>query len=108
MDLNVILQEIDVQADWIGLREVKETATVRAVRDGHPQANMAETTQGLMVEVLADGQFSYFGTNSMDMSSVQHAAELAVKQVIIFQELVGNELIRFYHPFFIPTKRLIN
>ena len=61
LNLHKALATIDVNADWVGLREVKETTTYRVVRDGNPQANSRNTDHGVMVEVLADGHFGYYG-----------------------------------------------
>ncbi|MDR3606397.1 MAG: TldD/PmbA family protein [Oligoflexia bacterium] len=69
-------------ADWVGLREVRETTTIRQVRDGKPQANDASTTHGVMIEVLAQGQFGYAATGKMDPESLQQAAELAHQQAL--------------------------
>ncbi|NQV49943.1 MAG: TldD/PmbA family protein [Candidatus Marinimicrobia bacterium] len=79
MDLNAILSGIDVRADWIGLRYVKENTGFRLVRDGNPEANTRESKQGLMVEVLVNGQFAYYGTSRLDRAGIQAAAEHAVK-----------------------------
>mgnify|MGYP001202840295 CR=1 FL=1 len=38
-NLNTILSNINIKADWIGLREVKESTTYRIIRDGNPQTN---------------------------------------------------------------------
>lgn len=74
------LNAIDVPADWIGLREVDERTTVRLIRDGHPQTNARAKTNGIMVEVLADGQFGYVGTNDISKNGIQKAAEKAYQQ----------------------------
>jgi predicted Zn-dependent protease len=79
MDLNNILTSIDVQADWVGLRYVKENTDFRIVRDGKPEANSRESSQGVMVEVLVDGQFAYYGTSRLDVAGIQAAAQMAVK-----------------------------
>ncbi len=79
MDLNAILSGIDVRADWIGLRYVKENTGFRLVRDGNPEANSRESKQGLMVEVLVNGQFAYYGTSRLDRAGIQSAAEHAVR-----------------------------
>lgn len=78
MDLQAILSRIDVKADYIGLRYVKENTSFRLVRDGKPDANTRESKQGLMVEVLVNGQFAYYGTSRMDAQGVQDAAQRAV------------------------------
>ncbi|MEJ2611321.1 MAG: TldD/PmbA family protein [Candidatus Thiodiazotropha sp.] len=79
MDLTKLLGQLDVKADWIGLRYVDEITTFRWLRDGHPQANNRSNSQGLMVEVLVDGQFAYYATSRIDIMSVQTAAEKAVQ-----------------------------
>ena len=80
LNLHKALATIDVNADWVGLREVKETTTYRVVRDGNPQANSRNTDHGVMVEVLADGQFGYYGCNNLNYENIQNAAEKALKQ----------------------------
>lgn len=79
MDLHQILSGIDVRADWIGLRYVKENTGFRLVRDGKPEANTRESKQGVMVEVLVNGQFAYYGTSRLDQPGIQAAAEQAVR-----------------------------
>jgi len=80
IDLKNLLSAVDVPADWVGIREVSETHTPRIVRDGVPQMNASHTTQGLMVEVLANGQFGYYGTPNMTNESVARAAKKAFAQ----------------------------
>ena len=70
LNLNDIISKIDLPIDWIGLREVKEKTTYRIIRDGNPQANMQNSSNGIMVEVLVDGQFGYFGSRNMDLDSI--------------------------------------
>jgi len=81
-DLQKSLNALDLPADWIGLRQVSETATTRYVRDGKPQANGRSKTQGVMVEVLANGQFGYGATNRLEPESIRLAAEMAYQQAI--------------------------
>ncbi|MCF6237899.1 MAG: hypothetical protein L3J79_03650 [Candidatus Marinimicrobia bacterium] len=78
MDLQAILSGIDVPADWVGLRYVKEDTGFRLVRDGKPEENTRESKQGIMVEVLVDGQFAYYGTSRLDAAGIQAAAGQAV------------------------------
>lgn len=73
-----LLGQLDVAADWIGLRYVDEITTSRWVRDCKPQSNNRDRTRGIMVEVLVDGQFAYTATRGVDIENVQLAAETAV------------------------------
>ena len=80
LDLQSLLAAVDVPADWVGIREVTETHSPRIVRDGVPEVNGCFTTQGLMVEVLADGQFGYYGTPNMTDIGISDAAKKAYGQ----------------------------
>jgi predicted Zn-dependent protease len=80
LDLQRLLAAVDVPADWVGIREVTETHSPRVVRDGVPEVNGYFTTQGLMVEVLADGQFGYYGTPNMTAVGISDAAKKAFVQ----------------------------
>jgi predicted Zn-dependent protease len=85
-DLHQVLDVLDIPADWVGLRQVTETTTVRYIRDRKPQSNGKSLSQGVMVEVLAQGQFGYAATNQLDPVSLQAAARLAYKQAIAASE----------------------
>jgi len=80
MNLKKLLAGINIDADWIGLREVKETATYRVVRDNNPASNHRDHSHGIMIEVLKNGQFGYCATNQFGLESIQKAAEQALIQ----------------------------
>ena len=92
INLHKALASIDINADWVGLRKVKEITTYRAVRDGNPQANSRNTDHGVMVEVLADGQFGYYGCNNLNHESIKNAAEKALTQA---KESAKNPIYKF-------------
>jgi len=80
-DLKIALSHIDLpQAEWIGLREVKEINTTRYVRDRFPQSNGRSLSHGVMIEVLVDGQFGYASTNHLDLANIQLTAQRAYQQ----------------------------
>ena len=80
-DLKVALAHIDLpSAEWIGLREVQEFNTTRYIRDRQPQSNGRNQSHGLMIEVLADGQFGYASTNHLDLANIQLTAQRAYQQ----------------------------
>ena len=87
MKLDVNLQEllgsVDVPADWIGLREYYEVHTPRMIRDGVPVENGKYVTHGVMVEVLVNGQFGYYGTPNLSNQGVSDAANKAYQQAMI-------------------------
>jgi predicted Zn-dependent protease len=74
------LNSLDLSADWIGLRGMKESRQERYVRDEIPQGNGKELSQGVMVEVLVNGQIGYAATNRLHLEGVQSAAQTAFAQ----------------------------
>ena len=50
------------------------------IRDGVPVANGRYATHGIMVEILVDGQFGYYGTPDISKSGVEHASRNAFDQ----------------------------
>ncbi len=79
MSLKDHLERLDVAADWVGLRWVSERTTNRIVRDGKPEINHSDLSQGVMVEVLVEGQFAYGSTRRTDAEGIRAAAEQAVE-----------------------------
>jgi predicted Zn-dependent protease len=81
-ELSKAIAALNISADWIGLRAVKDSSAYRSVRDGNPQSNGKTLSQGVMVEVLVNGQIGYGATNSLRQDSIQAAAETAYQQAI--------------------------
>ena len=77
INLQKAIENINVPADWVGIRQVKETTTYRVIRDGNPEQNSIDLDQGIMVEVLVNGQFGYYGTHKLDYDSINTAAKKA-------------------------------
>ena len=80
IDLKNLLDSVNVPADWVGMREVYEAHTPRMIRDGVPVENGRYATHGIMVEVLVNGQFGYYGTPNMTKKGISDAAFKAYKQ----------------------------
>ena len=80
LNLHELLGAVNISADWVGLREVYEKVTPRMVRDGVPVANGIFSSHGIMVEVLANGQFGYYGTSDLSPSGIARASEKAYQQ----------------------------
>ena len=83
IDIKELLGAVDVPAQWVGIREVYEAHTPRMIRDGVPVANARSSTHGIMVEVLVNGQFGYYGTPDMTKEGVSRAAKKAYQQAEI-------------------------
>jgi predicted Zn-dependent protease len=80
--LNNLLNSINLPADWIGCRKVREVGVARSARDGMPQNNSKSISEGVMIEVLVDGQIGYGATNIITPQGVQTAATAAYDQAI--------------------------
>ena len=85
-DLSRHLQQLNVAADWIGLRANREVIRTRSVRDGIPTDNGTQLNQGVMVEVLVNGQLGYAATNSFRLEDLQAAAQAAHTRAIAASE----------------------
>lgn len=81
-ELSRILSSLEIPADWVGLRAVQETAGYRSVRDGLPRSNGQSLSQGVMVEVLVNGQMGYGAVNSFQPERIRAAAQTAYEQAI--------------------------
>ncbi|WGV28436.1 TldD/PmbA family protein [Halotia branconii] len=85
-ELKKAIATFKIPADWIGIRAVKENVTTRYVRDGLPQANGKTSTTGAMLEVMVNGCLGYAATNSLELPSLQIAAQTAYKQALAASE----------------------
>lgn len=68
------------EADWAGLREVREIMRHRVARDGKPEQSHAWESHGVMAEVLVDGQFGYAATADLSPSGLADALQRAAAQ----------------------------
>ena len=81
-ELSKAIETLSLPVEWIGLRAVKETVAYRHVRDQTPQNNGKSLSQGVMVEVLVNGQIGYGATNSLHLSDIHAAAKTAYHQAL--------------------------
>ncbi|WP_353930621.1 TldD/PmbA family protein [Okeanomitos corallinicola TIOX110] len=114
-ELTTAISHFNISADWIGIRAVKETARNHYVRDGLPKSNGKSLTMGAMIEVMVNGSIGYAATNSLTLSSLQNAAEIAYKQAIAasefwiypFNETHRPKVVGEYNsPFFEPLNSI--
>ena len=78
MNLKDIISRLDINADWVGLREYKESTAYHIIRDKNPLSNEGSIDHGIMVEVLKDGQFGYSGTSDLSFDGINKAANKAL------------------------------
>lgn len=84
LDLKKILRSLDLEVDWVSLREVQETSTRVNIRNGKPEANSHSVDQGIMVEVLKNGMFGYAATSDLTKDGIIRASKLAKKNAETF------------------------
>jgi predicted Zn-dependent protease len=97
-ELSKAIASLDIPAEWVGLRSVKETAHYRHVRDEVPQNNSRSVSQGVMVEVLVNGQISYAASNSLNLENIQAAAKVAYRQAIAASQWAVHPLTTAVRP----------
>ncbi|KYC38513.1 Zn-dependent protease [Scytonema hofmannii PCC 7110] len=85
-ELKKAIAQIDIPADWLGIRVVKDTTHTRHIRDGIPQSNGKSLTKGSMLEVMVNGCIGYAATNSLQVTDLQTAAEKAYHQALAASE----------------------
>jgi predicted Zn-dependent protease len=79
-NLDRILADLPIEADWIGLRWVKAINHTHSARDGVPQTNGNSINSGVMVEVIVNGQIGYGATNLLTPAGIAAAAQAAHQQ----------------------------
>ncbi|MFZ8932981.1 MAG: TldD/PmbA family protein [Bacteriovoracaceae bacterium] len=77
-DLSKVLKSLNQKADWVGLRKVTSKKKTFTVRNGYPEYCGTLYDQGVMVEVLYQGQFGYCATADIGLEGVRLATEKAV------------------------------
>jgi predicted Zn-dependent protease len=85
-ELTQALNNLDIPADWVGIRGMKEIASTHRVRNGLPQANGKHLTLGAMLEVMVNGCVGYAATNSLTLPSLRLAAQIAYQQAVVASE----------------------
>ncbi|KAF3887902.1 MULTISPECIES: TldD/PmbA family protein [Nostocales] len=85
-ELKKAISQIDIPADWLGIRVVKDTTYTHHIRDGIPQSNGKSFTKGSMLEVMVNGCIGYAAINSLQVLDLQAAAKKAYHQALAASE----------------------
>ncbi len=65
---------------WAGMRRVRTSYRSYRAKDGKFESAASGTDEGLMIEVLHEGQFAYAALSSIDPAALRAAAERALSQ----------------------------
>ena len=71
------LNLIQKEAEWVGLRWVRETTQRRSARNGLPENNGAHFSFGVMIETLIDGHIAYAATSDLSDQGLLRATQAA-------------------------------
>lgn len=101
------IASLDLPADWVGIRAMREESVYRSQRDGKPEGNQRSCNQGAMVEVLVEGQMGYASTNRLTLEGLRQAAQQAFQQakaavpwqIYRFQPSIRPESMGIYRSF---------
>jgi predicted Zn-dependent protease len=80
--LKKVFSDLSSHCDWLGVKLIKETTHHRSFRNGKPDENFVKFDQGLMIEILHDGYFSYSGTCFLDSQNIKNAFDQALSLAI--------------------------
>lgn len=75
------------QADWISLRQVRELRTERAARDEKPEENSVQSSSGMMIEVMAQGQLGYA---AFPIGKQPHLGDLQSAAIRAFHQAISS------------------
>ncbi len=104
MNLKQLLNTLNIEADYISLREVKTKTAGISVRNEVLEGVTSSVDHGLMVEVMVGGQLAYAATNSFEPSDIKRAALKAFESALnakryglhSFSESVRPKLVGSY------------
>lgn len=74
MNLKEILNNLDIKADYISLREVRRKTISLSVRNEVFEGLTSSEDHGVMIEVMMNGQFAYGATNAVNLEAIRACA----------------------------------
>jgi len=92
------------KATWVGLRKRRSTASYFLARDGAFEGAQTGSDEGVMIEVLVNGQFGYAATPDLSLSSIaltaqkafNHASAASVNSIFKFDTSVRPATVLQY------------
>ena len=77
MNFKKILSQVNGVADWVGLRYVEENQNILSTKKFSLDNVQRNTTKGVMIDVLVNGQFSYYATPFLDEKHILDCINIA-------------------------------
>jgi len=66
MNFKKILSQVNSNAEWVGLRYVEEKQNILSTKKFSLDNVQRNATRGVMIDVMVNGQFSYYATPFLD------------------------------------------
>lgn len=82
-NLKQILNSLKIEADYYSLRSVHHKRASISVRNEILEGVSSSLDDGVMIEVMINGQIAYGATNSFLLSDIQQAADLAKNSALM-------------------------
>ena len=79
MNFKKILSKVNSKAEWVGLRYVEEKQNILSTKKFSLDNVQRNTTRGVMIDVMVNGQFSYYATPFLDENHILSCIDEAVK-----------------------------
>ena len=77
MNFKKILSQVNGVADWVGLRYVEENQNILSTKKFSLDNVQRNTSKGVMIDVLVNGQFSYYATPFLDEKHILDCINIA-------------------------------
>lgn len=77
MNFNKLLNEFKSECDFVSIRSVNQNSRFIMARNGQPERASIASSEGVMIEVLVDGQFAYASTNKLSIESLKNCFKRA-------------------------------
>ncbi len=78
MNFKKILSQANSKAEWVGLRFVEEKQNILSTKKFSLDNVQRNVTRGVMIDVMVNGQFSYYATPFLDEQHILDCINIAV------------------------------
>ena len=79
MNFKKILSQANSKAEWIGLRFVEEKQNILSTKKFSLDNVQRNATRGVMIDVMVNGQFSYYATPFLDERHILDCIDIKKK-----------------------------
>ena len=88
MNFKKILSQANSKAEWVGLRYVEEKQNILSTKKFSLDNVQRNATRGVMIDVMVNGQFSYYATPFLDEKHILECIDIAVNNAQLDKRIV--------------------